>query len=364
MAGDNRTEKPTGKRRAEARSKGQVAKSAEITSVAVLFVGMWALGSRAGDLLNGYASITRESFRQMAVRGEQPEAMLAMAAALMAMAAGAVAPIVLAMGVAGVAATLLQVGPMFSVQALKPDFAKLNPITGIRRLWSSRIFLELIKAAAKLGVMGFVAYQVILERYDAIIGLQIASPTGALATLGGVMLEIAQKCGLVLLVMAAADYIYQRRSYESSLMMTKEEVKEEAKQAEGNPQVKGKIRALQRQHARARMMQAVPHADVVVTNPTHYAVALEYKPPKMQAPVVTAKGQMLVAERIKAVAREHGVPVMENPPLARALYASVEIGDAIPPELYQAVAEVLAFIYRLRQPQHPGDRPWAGGAGI
>jgi flagellar biosynthetic protein FlhB len=134
-------------------------------------------------------------------------------------------------------------------------------------------------------------------------------------------------------------------------MMTREEVKEEAKQAEGNPQIKAKLRSLQRQYARARMMHAVPHADVVVTNPTHYAVALEYKPQKMQAPLVTAKGQMLIAEQIKRVAREHGVPVVENPPLARALYASVEIGDAIPPEMYQAVAEVLAFIYRLRRQQ-------------
>jgi len=351
MAGDNRTEKPTGKRRSEARNKGQVAKSVEITSVAALFVGMWMLNSKAGDLVNGYAAVTREAFREMALRGERPEAVLSLAATLLVTGAMVVAPVVLAVGVTGIAVNALQVGPMFSVEVLKPNLGKLNPITGLRRLWSPRVLLELLKAAGKLAVVGFVAYQVIIERYPTIAALQYASPTGALVTLGSVILEIAQKCGVVLLVMAAADYVYQKRSYESSLMMTREEVKEEAKQAEGNPQIKAKLRSLQRQYARARMMHAVPHADVVVTNPTHYAVALEYKPQKMQAPLVTAKGQMLIAEQIKRVAREHGVPVVENPPLARALYASVEIGDAIPPEMYQAVAEVLAFIYRLRRQQ-------------
>ncbi len=355
MAGDNRTEKPTGKRRSEARSKGQVARSTEITSVAVLFAGMLMLNSRAPELLNQYATVTRQAFLQLAVRGERPEALLSMAMTLLVSSAMVIAPLVLAVAVAGMALNVVQVGPMFSAQVLKPDLAKLNPIAGLRRLWSPRIFMELLKSGAKLGVMGFIAYQVIREQYWMLVGLQAASPTGALATIGSIMLEIGEKCGVALLVMAVADYLYQKRSHESSLMMTKEEVKEEAKQQEGNPQVKGKIRTLQRQLARSRMMQAVPHADVVVTNPTHYAVALEYKTAKMQAPVVTAKGQMLVAENIKRVAKEHGVPVIENPPLARALYASVEIGDAIPPEMYKAVAEVLAFIYRLRQPRVPGS---------
>lgn len=353
MAGDNRTEKATGKRRSEARSKGQVARSMEITSVAALFVGMWMLTSKAPDLVNAYATVSRESFRQIALRGERPEAVLSLAMTLLASSVLVVAPVVLAVAITGMASNVVQVGPMFSTEVLKPDLNKLNPIVGIRRLWSPRIFMELVKAVAKISVMGFVAFQVVRERYWMLVGLQSASPTGALAMLGSIMLEIAQKCGMALLVMAAADYLYQKRSYEGSLKMTKQEVKEEAKQQEGNPQIKGKIRSLQRQYARSRMMQSVPNADVVVTNPTHYAVALEYKPSKMQAPVVTAKGQMLVAEQIKRVAKEHGVPVVENPPLARALYGSVEIGDAVPPEMYQAVAEVLAFIYRLR---HPEDR--------
>ena len=355
MAGDNKTEKPTGKRRSEARSKGQVARSAEISSVAVLFVGLWMLNSKAMELLNSYSSITQEAFREIASRGERPEAVLSLGMTLLVNSLLVIAPLVLSVGIAGVVANMVQVGPMFSTQVLKPDFNKLNPVTGIRRLWSPRILVELAKSAVKLAVLAFIAYQVIKEKYWVLAGLQSATPVGALATISGVILEIGQKCGVALLVMAVADYVYQRRSFESGLMMTKEEVKEEAKSAEGNPTIKGKIRSLQRPYARTRMMQNVPHADVVVTNPTHYAVALEYKPPKMQAPVVVAKGQMLVAEQIKRVAKEHGVPVIENPPLARALHRSVEIGDAVPPELYQAVAEVLAFIYRLKHQGHPSQ---------
>ncbi len=331
-----------------------MARSVEITSVAALFVALMMMNSRAPEMLKQYAAVTRGAFLQIADRSDRPEALFSLAITMLVSSLLVVAPMVLAVALAGVAMNVVQVGPMFSTEVLKPKLGKLNPITGLRRLWSPRVFMELAKSFTKLAVTGFVAYQVIMERYWMLAGLQTASPEGALAFLGGTILEIGQKCGVALLVMAAADYVYQRRSHESSLKMTKEEVKEEARQAEGNPQVKGKIRGLMRQYARSRMMQAVPHADVVVTNPTHYAVALEYKSQKMQAPVVVAKGQMLVAEQIKRVAKEHGVPVVENPPLARALYGSVEIGDAIPPAMYQAVAEVLAFIYRLRHPE-PGS---------
>lgn len=328
-----------------------MARSAEISSVVVLFAGMMLLSANAADILNQYADVTRGAFLQLTVRDERPEAVLSLAMSMMASSALVLAPVMMGVALAGVAINLVQVGPMFSTEVLRPNLSKLNPIAGLQRMWSPRILVELLKAAVKLSVVAFVAYQVIREREWMLAGLQTASAQGALAIVGSIALEIAQKCGVALLVMAAADYVYQRRSVESSLKMTKEEVREEAKQAEGNPQVKGKLRSLQRQLARSRMMQAVPHADVVVTNPTHYAVALEYKPPSMQAPVVVAKGQNLIAEQIKRVAREHGVPVVENPPLARALHSSVEIGDAIPPAMYQAVAEVLAFIYRLRE-QH------------
>ncbi|HEX2922766.1 MAG TPA: flagellar biosynthesis protein FlhB [Chloroflexota bacterium] len=348
MAGEDRSEAPTGKRRAEARRKGQVGRSAEITSVAVLFVSLYMLANRGPEILSLYKSIAREAFTQVAWRQDRPDALLSLTGTMLLSSAAVIAPIVLMIMLTGVAVNLVQVGPGFSMEVVSPNLSKLNPIPGMQRLFSPKALVEVVKSIVKLGVTGFVAYQVIMANVPNLVALQAASPEGALIHLGGIIMEIGQKCGLALVIMAIADYIYQKRSFENSLKMTKQEVKEEAKAAEGNPQVKGKIKQLQRQYALRRMMQSVPQADVVVTNPTHYAVAIEYKSKRNQAPLVTAKGQNLVAQNIKRVAREHGVPVLENPPLARALYRSVEIGDAIPPAMYQAVAEVLAFIYRLK----------------
>jgi flagellar biosynthetic protein FlhB len=239
---------------------------------------------------------------------------------------------------------------MLTLQPLTPDFSRVDPIKGFGRMFSMRALVELMKSCAKLVVMAFVAYAVIKESLPRLVGLQAASPEGALAVLGSLLMELGMKCGLALVVMAAADYAYQRRSHESSLRMSKQDLKEESRQSEGDPHLKSKLRQVALRLARGRMMQRVPTADVVVTNPTHFAVALEYRPESMGAPVVVAKGQDLVAERIKTIATEHGVPIVENPPVARALFRSVEIGGVIPPALYQAVAEVLAFIYRLRNP--------------
>lgn len=336
----------------------------ELTSVGVLFAGLVVLNAKGGELLAQYAGVARGAFLQVGVRHEQPEAVLSLAGNLLVASLLAIAPLVAATALAGISINLVQVGPLFSAQALKPDLARINPLTGIKRLWSNRILVELAKATAKAAVLAFIAYQVVKERFWMVVGFQSTTPEGALAGLGSIILEIGQKCGLALLAMAVADYAYQRRSHEEGLKMSREEIREEMRQGEGDPHVKNKIRQLQRRFAARRMMHSVPQADVVVTNPTHYAVALEYKPQKMQAPVVTAKGQMLVAQQIRRVAEEHGVPVVENPPLARALYGSVEIGSAIPPALYQAVAEVLAFIYRLREEKKAvsqGVAPWSGG---
>lgn len=364
MASDNRTEAATPRKRAEARQKGQVAKSVEMSSVAVLFGGLIVLSNKSGDLMAQYTSIARAAFSQIAISHEEPEAIMSLAGNLYSSGLLALAPLVMATAIAGISVNLAQVGPMLSATPLKPNFSRINPITGIKRLWSSRVFFELFKASIKAFVMAFIAYQVTKEKFWVLVGLQTTTPEGTLSGLGGIILEIGQKCGLALLIMALADYAYQRRTHEESLKMSKEEIKEEFRQGEGDPHIKSKLRQLQRRYATGRMMASVPHADVVVTNPTHYAVALEYKPPKMQAPVVTAKGQMLVAEQIKRIAREHDVPIVENPLLARALHASVEIGSAVPPALYQAVAEVLAFIYRLREEKRAASQQitrWGDG---
>ena len=355
MSGE-KSEAPTPRRREEARQRGQVARSHEISSVAVLFVGLMALNYTGGQLLAQYQSAAYESFRQIEVRDPRPDALLALAASMVSGAAMALIPLVASAMVVGVAVNLVQVGPLVSLHPVKPDFSRINPLQGFQRLFSARALVELAKAAVKLGVTGFIAFQVVRERYESVIALQAASPQGTLATMGSLMMEIGVKCGLGLLVMAAADYLYQRHTHESGLRMSREDLKEEMRHSEGDPLLKGKIRQMQRQMASRRMMAAVPHSDVVVTNPTHFAVALEYKPEHMHAPVVTAKGQLLVAEKIKELAKENRVPVVENAPLARALHRSVEIGAAVPPELYQAVAEVLAFIYSLRE--RGDNRQW------
>lgn len=357
MAGDSRTEAPTPRKRSEARKKGQVARSVEITSVMVLFVALTVLQHIGPDLLGRYRDVAREAFLQVGNRTAEPEALLVTACSLMWASAAAMAPLMVAVAIMGAGMNLLQVGPMLTLQPIQPDWNRISPWQGVKRLCSARSLVELAKSLTKFAVMTLVASTVIRERFSELEGLQGASAESAIAGLGNLMMEIGLKCGLALLVMAAADFAYQRHSFESGLKMTKRELKDEFKQSEGDPHIRGKIRQRARQMASRRMMQSVPTADVVVTNPVHLAVALEYRPERLQAPVVVAKGQLLVAERIKQLAKEHGVPVLENPPLAQALYRSVEIGMVIPPALYEAVAEVLAFIYRLREQAHACAQP-------
>lgn len=359
MSGE-RTEAPTPRKRAEARNKGQVAKSTELTSVVVLFAAVGMLQFMGMDFLTRFSQLAREAFLKVGERNATPEELLGLAGSMIGVGVGVVVPLVIGVTIVGVAVTLMQTGPLLSLQPLAPDISRINPLQGFKKLWSGRSMVESLKAVTKLSVTGFVGYLVITENFSSLMGLQTANAQGVIAVIGGLTVELAEKCGLALLVMAVADFVYQRHSMEGSLKMSHQEIKEEARQSEGDPHLKGKLRQMARQLAGRRMMQSVPNADVVVTNPTHFAVALEYKPSKMGAPVVTAKGQDLVAAQIKRVAQEHRVPIVENPPLARALFRSVEIGDDIPPTLYQAVAEVLAFIYRLRDQANRGTR--AAGA--
>jgi flagellar biosynthetic protein FlhB len=249
--------------------------------------------------------------------------------------------------VVGVVANLAQVGFMFSQEALRPDFSRVNPLTGLRRIFSGRGLVELIKSLLKLAVIGLVVYTTLRDNFDTIAASSRMSLSGAVSSLAGVAAAVGLRAAVVMLVIAAADYVFQRREFEKSLRMTRQELVEEMKRNE-NIQLKSRIRARQRQLAMSRMMSAVPQADVVITNPTHLAIAVRYDRAQMTAPQVVAKGQRLIAERIRQEARAHKVPVVENKPLARALFKSVEVGHEIPVDLYQAVAEVLAFVYRLK----------------
>lgn len=346
----DKTEEATPKRRSEARKKGQIPRSAELNSVIVL-MGLFILLNCFGEWLYtelvNYISYTLSPLQ---VNRQLTETALgALFRTHLWFFAKLFLPLGLGSMVIGLIVNFAQVGTIFTLEPLRPNFSRINPIGGFQRLFSSRGLVDLVKAVAKLTIVGFVAYTTIKNHLFVLLQTIQASPLTAALNVWGVLYSLALKICSFLLILAIFDYFYQRWEHRRNLRMSKKEVKDEYKQQEGNPQIKNKIRQRQRQIAMRRMMQAVPKADVVITNPTHFAVALQYDSKTMSAPLVIAKGEDLIAARIKEVAKEHNIAIVENKPLAQALYKTVEIGEAIPAQLFQAVAEVLAFVYRLRQ---------------
>ncbi|MCP4688204.1 MAG: flagellar biosynthesis protein FlhB, partial [Desulfobacterales bacterium] len=256
-------------------------------------------------------------------------------------------PLMLAVMIAGVVGNVAQFGFLFTTDSLTPNLGKLNPVSGVKRLFSLKSLVELVKSVLKLLVVGLIAYLVLKGELDNIPGLMFLGVRDILDFIGDVSFDIILYVSLVLIILAVLDFSYQRWQHEKDMRMTKQEVKDEGKEREGDPQIKARIRSAQMELSRRRMMEKVPEADVVITNPTHYAVALQFNPKEMVAPRVVAKGSNLVAQKIKKIARENHVPVLEDKPLAQALYKAVDIDDFIPAELYRAVAEVLAYVYRL-----------------
>jgi len=248
--------------------------------------------------------------------------------------------------IVGVSANFAQVGFMLSGEAIVPSFQKLNPMNGLKRLFSFSATFDGAKALAKSALFGWVVYSAITSSWSQMISLSWASPLGALAWMGGIIYGIGMKVGLMWLAMASIDYFYQRKQIDKRLRMTKEEIRQEMKDAETSPELRAAIAQRRRKLSRGRMMEAIKKADVVITNPTHYAIAISYEPEKAHAPAVVAKGADILAARIRELAKEHKIPIVPNPPLARALYKQCEIGDFVPRDLFQAVAEVLAFVYR------------------
>jgi flagellar biosynthetic protein FlhB len=257
-------------------------------------------------------------------------------------------PIMVVILVVSLLINFLQVGFLFTLQPLMPDFSRMDPITGLGRMFSVRSLVELIKSIIKISVVTFFIYRFSVNQVGNIPKLMQADLYDTMQTVSSMILDLAFQIITVLLVLSMFDYYYQWWKTNNDMKMDKQEVKEEMKQSEGSPQLKAKIRERQRAMALKRMMQDVPKADVVITNPTHYAIALQYDS-AMAAPIVLAKGQDYIAQRIKAIAKEHAIVIVENKSLARLLYSSAEIGEVIPAELYQAVAEVLAYVYRLKK---------------
>jgi flagellar biosynthetic protein FlhB len=349
MANAERTEKATPKRKRDTRKKGQVAKSTEINSALIILAVLLSLrnfGQRAfesiGDLMR-YFLQSPASFEM----NEQVIATLFLNLSFFFV--KTVLPLLIVGAAVGLIASFAQVGFLFTTKPLVPDFKKLNPISGFKRLFSPKAFVELFKSSVKIIVVGYIAYSVITNNFDKMINLINLNVWQTFAVLGSIAYEIGIKTGIVLLIVAVFDYIYQRYSHDKSIKMTKQEIKEEYRQAEGDPKVKSKIKQKQQEVSMQRMMQAIPSADVVITNPTQLALALKYDQQSMGAPKVVAKGKQLVAERIRALAKEHKIPIVEDKPLAQALYKSVEINQEVPYDLYKSVAEVLAFVYQLNQ---------------
>lgn len=343
-----KTEDATPKRKEEARKKGQVAKSPEIGSAFVILSAFFALkmlGPYIYEELTAYMRMVFSHFDTADFTINQVHILL-MEFGLVSL--KTVLPVMLVVLVISLAVNLLQVGIIFSFEPLMPQLERINPISGFQRLFSLRSLVELVKSLCKLSIIGYFVYRFIMRETSKVPQLISTDLMDSLKYSSGLVVDLALEIGAVILVLAALDYFYQWWEYNKSLKMSKQEVKEEFKQTEGNPQIKGKIRERQRAMALRRMMQEVPKATAVVTNPTHFAVAIRYDK-KMAAPEVVAKGQDFLAERIKQVAKENRVTVVENKPLARALYATVEVGETIPPELYQAVAEVLAYVFRLKR---------------
>ena len=359
MADENdfeRTEPASSRRLEQAREEGQVARSQELNTfvlLATVGVAIWLSGAQ---LLSGLTGLMRSGLTLSVADGFQTDQMMRLLGRHGSAGFMTVAPVLAAAFLAALVAPLLLNGWLFTLKPLQPNFSRLDPLSGLGRIFSAHGFVELVKAILKVLVVGGVATMVIWNSLDAVLSLSqetTASAAGHAAHLVGWTL-ILMVGGMALIV--AIDVPYQLWNHYRKLRMSRAELKREARESEGDPQIKARIRSLQREAARKRMMAEVPKADVVITNPTHYAVALSYKENSMRAPRVVAKGQDLTAMRIRELAQEHRIPVVEAPPLARALYRHTDLEDDIPETLYTAVAEVLAYVFQLRRFNLEGGR--------
>lgn len=344
----SKTEDPTPKRLEESRRKGQVAMSREVNSWVMLLTATLLIVSISGTLMSKSTALLGVYIEHAGTLPGVPGGLRqVLGGALIGMLKIFALPALFLL-VASIAGPMLQVGPLFSAEAIKPDIGKISLIKGWGRLFSMRSIVELVKGVLKLGVVTIVAVIMLmpfLRGIEHMVGLPVETIMGEMK-----ILIVRMMVGVLIayLIIAVIDLLYQRVDFYKKLRMTKQELKEEYKQSEGDPQIKSKLRQLRSQKARQRMMQSVPKADVVITNPTHYAVALQYDPDKMDAPLCLAKGADNIALKIRELAKENKISIYENPPLARALYATVEIDESIPPEHYQAVAQIISFVFKQK----------------
>ncbi|MCL2078484.1 MAG: flagellar biosynthesis protein FlhB [Oscillospiraceae bacterium] len=350
--GGDKTEKATPKKRKDARKKGQVRRSTEVNTTlctAIMFGMLLIIWEWfTGQLVNVLREFLNETTVRQVSGGLTMNELAGILSRMMLNMIGALFPILAAAMIAGIGANLLQVGFLFTTQPLGMKFSKINPISGFKNMFSPKTIVELVKNLLKVIVVGYVAYSdyvALMEKFTAYVGQDVyVSFIDIMRT----AFMMALKMCIAMVFISLADFLYQHFKYEKDLKMTKQEVKDEYKNMEGDPKIKGKIRQKQMQMSAMRMMSRVPDADVVITNPTHYAVALKYEEGVSSAPMVIAKGQDYIALKIREVAAENGIEIVENAPLAQSLYALCEIDDEIPEDLYQAVADILVFVYRQK----------------
>jgi flagellar biosynthetic protein FlhB len=351
MASDlSRTERATPHKRDDERKKGNIFQSKDAISALSLLAMVLLIRMAGAPLLSGMKNVLQDSYGSLATMSK-----LTVLDASNIMGRFALSALLLILPVSGVAMLLgvvlggVQTRFLFAVSLLKPKLSRLNPMSGIKHLFSAKSWIELIKSIVKVVIIGAILYSEIVNRVLQIRNMPLNTLESGIAWTGDAVYSISTKILMFMVAFAAADYFYQWWDYEKRMRMTKQEVREEQKRLEGNPEIKGRIKDVQRKMAMMRMMHKVPNADVVIRNPTHFAVALQYDPKKDRAPVVVAKGADQVALTIVRIAQEHGVYVTENKPLARGLYEAVDIGKPIPEAFYKPVADIIAFIYKLKK---------------
>jgi len=347
--GTEKTEEPTAKRKSKARDDGNVAKSQDVNVVAGLFAGLIYLLLMGPSMVKSLGLLIRKIYQEQALIAVNQVTMITLLNDILNSASLILLPFFLVLIITAVLSNIVQIGFLFTTNVFKPKLDKFNPIKGMKKFFKIRQVVTIIQQLAKLFAVAIPPYLIIKSELNELPLIMDMSIWSIMGIIGFTLIKIFLSVTIVLLFLAIYDLFYTRKKHKEDLMMTKQEVKDERKNAEGDPKIKARIRRLQMEEIRKRMMTSVPEADVVITNPVHLAVALKYDRNVSSAPIVVAKGARLIAERIKEIAREHGVPIIENKPLAQSLFKMVDIGESIPEELYKAVAGVLAYVYSQKR---------------
>lgn len=347
-----KTEKATPKKRNDARKKGQTAKSQDVNTAIGILVIFFFFSIASEFLIGQILGIFKHAFQEYIGMNLTDASVMKVFIEVLIEVAKIVGPIMLVAVLVGVASNYLQIGFLFTTETIQFKLEKLDPIKGFKRIFSLRSVIEFLKSILKILIVSIITFLVIWNRLDEILVLSQKSIGAALMTLIDLTVQMGLYAGGALLFLALLDYLYQKFDFEKNIRMSKQDIKDEYKNMEGDPLIKSKIKQKQREMAMGRMMQEVPGADVIITNPTHYAVALKYDESKFDAPYVVAKGVDFMAQKIKFIANENDVMMIENRPLARTLYGQTDIGDTIPEDLFKAVAEILAYVYRTKNIVH------------